>query len=552
MSGAVRALVWRAGAEGLVRSELPPISAAALSGLREGGLPAVCVVAEGDLQRFCELPEEVVDCGRKPRGRGLAALLLGHDRVPLLRGYRHPGQLVRGTRALLAHALGRDDRNLYLLGVPEALLARLWERSSWGGRATAASAPASAPESAWAALSQLLEVEEVPAALARRYLGDAPEARVVRQLVLRAARTDHPVLVLGETGTGKEVVARAIHDLGPRKTEPFTPVNCGAIPPDLLESELFGHEPESFTGARRRKEGLWRAAGHGTLFLDEIGELPPMQQVKILRALEAGTVRPVGGEAEVPVRARVVAATNRDVLAMVRAGRFREDLYYRLRLFLIPTPPLRDHAADVPLLAQAFWHELTGGEGKPLPRPLLAELAGYRWPGNARELKAILANLYVLFGARGFGVPHLRAVLRVPGGEAPAARTDAEAEIRLHRAECLRHLRRVEEALRACDVTLRSAFAAAPDDSAAAAATRAAVAQRAEELRLLMLHPLLFHGEEPFASLDHVEEGLRELLPLLDQDLVAARRGWQRLQAGPLEEARLAVVREAERLLARL
>ena len=173
--------------------------------------------------------------------------------------------------------------------------------------------------------------------------------------------------------------------MAPGRQEKFTPVNCGAIPRELLESELFGHEKGSFTGAVHRKMGLWEVADQGTLFLDEVGDLALGHQVKILHALQNGCIRRVGGEKEIQVDARVIAATNRNLFSMVQAGHFREDLYYRLREFLIRTPALRDHPGDIPLLAQAFWAKIVHDETKPCPRKSFRNLnptAGRETPGN--------------------------------------------------------------------------------------------------------------------------------------------------------------------------
>src|SRR5512137_690573 len=185
-------------------------------------------------------------------------------------------------------------------------------------------------------------------------LGDAPAIREVRQLVEKLAPTRTTVLITGESGTGKEVVARAIHAAGERRDQPFVAINCGAIPEGLIESELFGHEKGSFTGASEQKAGLFQVAGTGTLFLDEIAELPHPVQVKLLRALQERKIRRVGGNADIALQARVLAATNRDLEAEVKAGRFREDLFYRLNVIQIRMPPLRERRGDIPGFVALF------------------------------------------------------------------------------------------------------------------------------------------------------------------------------------------------------
>jgi len=208
-------------------------------------------------------------------------------------------------------------------------------------------------------------------------IGKSPAMDRLRDLIKRVANSTTSVLITGESGTGKEMVARALHFQSPRADEPFVVLNCGAIPENLIESELFGHIKGAFTGAIAAKEGLFRAANGGTLFLDEVGELPPPLQVKLLRVLQDRKVRPVGGSAEVEVDVRVVAATNRDVESEVEAGTFREDLFYRLNVIRIEAPPLRERPEDIPVLAGYFLQKH-------------AALQGRRLEGNVRELENIV------------------------------------------------------------------------------------------------------------------------------------------------------------------
>jgi transcriptional regulator with GAF, ATPase, and Fis domain len=219
-------------------------------------------------------------------------------------------------------------------------------------------------------------------------VGDAPAFRAMLTDLQRVAAVVHPVLLRGETGTGKELAARYIHDIGARAGRPFVAINCASIVDNLAESSLFGHVRGAFTGAVRAHAGAFVAADHGTLFLDEVGELPLPLQAKLLRALEQRRVLPVGGELEVPVDVRVIAATHRDVVAMVRAGRFREDLYHRLGVLLVELPPLRERPTDIPLLLDAFVRKTAAEIGRPvsLAPGCAAAASRHRWPGNIREL----------------------------------------------------------------------------------------------------------------------------------------------------------------------
>ena len=215
----------------------------------------------------------------------------------------------------------------------------------------------------------------------------------------RIAPTPATILLSGESGTGKEVAARALHRMSPRADGPFVPVNCAAISPELIESELFGHVKGAYTGAQQSRGGLFYYARGGTLFLDEISELPLSAQAKLLRALEERRIRPVGSEQEIAVDVRVIAATNRQMTAEVAAKRFRQDLYYRLQVLEVTLPPLRDRPEDIPLLVEHFMAQLTPTLGVPalsLDPRILARLSDYDWPGNVRELRNLVERSLIL------------------------------------------------------------------------------------------------------------------------------------------------------------
>ncbi|MFT3768076.1 MAG: sigma 54-interacting transcriptional regulator [Minicystis sp.] len=283
-------------------------------------------------------------------------------------------------------------------------------------------------------------------------VGTSEAMRRVYALIDRVKDTDVPVLITGESGTGKEVVARAIHNAGPRGKKPFVGINCGAIPEHLLESELFGHVRGAFTGADRDRKGLFREATEGTILLDEIGEMPQKMQAGLLRVLQEKVVRPVGGQREEPVDTRVIAATHRDLASMVEAGKFREDLYYRLHVIQVRVPPLRERLEDLPLLIDHFlgiFAARYNRERRSVSRAALKRLMAFNWPGNVRQLENVLLNAWVLsdepeLAIEDFELPSARPPR--PLAEEPARRV--ETSLDAHKAG---ERERILEALARCN-----------------------------------------------------------------------------------------------------
>jgi DNA-binding NtrC family response regulator len=269
-------------------------------------------------------------------------------------------------------------------------------------------------------------------------IGSGPAMQRVAELVNKVAPSNASVVISGESGTGKEVVARAIHNLSPRRERPFLALNCSAIPGTLIESELFGYERGAFTGADQRRLGSFELAHNGTLFLDEIGELPLELQAKFLRVLEERRIRRLGGRSEVEVDVRVICATNRDLKQEIQRGRFREDLYFRLHVFSILLPTLRERREDIPLLVHHFiekYNAETGKRVQGLAPSAMAVLQGYAWPGNIRELRNTVERAMILVDGDVIGEEHLppdmqasrpeAALLRVPLG-LPVDRVERE------------------------------------------------------------------------------------------------------------------------------
>ncbi len=244
-------------------------------------------------------------------------------------------------------------------------------------------------------------------------VGNSPQMQALRQQISRVARSQAPIFISGKSGSGKELVARAIHYQGPRGKGPFIPVNCGAIPSELMESEFFGHKKGSFSGAFQDKQGLFQAANGGTLFLDEVADLPLHMQVKLLRAIQEKSVRPIGEERETQIDVRILSATHKNLAREVSTGNFREDLFYRINVIEISVPGLSEHAQDIPELTALFLERLAQREGIAMPKlapSALAAMESYSFPGNVRELENMLERAMALFDGKEISAHDLQLV----------------------------------------------------------------------------------------------------------------------------------------------
>ncbi|MDR2391511.1 MAG: sigma 54-interacting transcriptional regulator [Planctomycetota bacterium] len=265
----------------------------------------------------------------------------------------------------------------------------------------------------------------------RNIIGKSREMRIVFDQIAQAASSRSTVLVNGETGTGKELVAEALHYNGDRADKPFVKVNCAALPESLIESELFGHEKGAFTGAVARRQGRFEQADGGTIFLDEIGDISQLMQVKLLRVLQEREFERVGGRETIKIDVRVIAATHRDLFAMAREGRFRSDLFYRINVFPIYLLPLRRRQSDIPLLAEFFLDKYARNAGKrivSISPEVMDILSRHAWPGNVRELENCIEHAVILANGSSIGVEHLPASLRFPADE-PGARMDFKSQV---------------------------------------------------------------------------------------------------------------------------
>lgn len=529
-----------------------------MEAIKTGEHPLVYIVYERDLDQLRMLKGVIEDRGKKHKAKGLSNLLLGREKIPVIDGgFSSAGRLISSVKTLLNNA--KADSNIYIIGVVDHVFNDLciMEEKGTGlpakSKATRRDRADRAKEVQIRSLMKLIGCEPVPPKLKEAYIGESIEAELVRQLILRASQIDDPVLILGDTGTGKEVVAREIHHYSKRKGHRFVTVNCGAISPELFEGELFGHKRGAFTSAVIDRKGLWREADGGTLFLDEIGDLSLPHQVKILRALQEGTVRPVGEEREYKVSARIIAATNRDLLSMVQSGQFREDLYYRLRCFLIETPELKNHLEDVPRLTTAIWEDITKNKCQPLSQKILDELQSYRWPGNVRELKMVLIHLYGLFRkANRMQVNHLNFVFQKRGYEQYASPSGRGAKTKkgyCNSLESMQHLRRVYEVIRAAEVTIAPLIAERKTDKKVITGVDSALQLRLDELDRLCLYPLRFYDQQTFDEVNSLKSKLLFFKSLLKENPKSALQHWKENAADEFSLAMSSVLDEIEKVM---
>jgi transcriptional regulator with GAF, ATPase, and Fis domain len=361
-----------------------------------------------------------------------------------------------GVRYCLAIGAFRDTRRL-----PDALVGRLrlvgdlfvlaLERARSDRRLHGALAELSALKDRLHAENVYLREAARPRSAADALVSQSPAFRAATDELRKVAPTRATVLLLGETGTGKELMAGAIHELGPRADRPLIKVNCAALPATLIEAELFGREKGAYTGALSRQVGRFELADGGTIFLDEVGDLPLELQPKLLRVLQDGELERVGGAKTIQVDVRVIAATNRDLDEAVRDGKFREDLFYRLNVFPIRLPPLRQRVADIPMMVWRFAREFADAMGRPverIPEETMAALARYRWPGNVRELRNVVERAMILA---------TDSTLRIALPEAPGVRVPAATATTLLQSE----RRLIEAALAQCGWRIRGESGAA-------------------------------------------------------------------------------------------
>lgn len=551
--------------------------------------PSVCLVRASDLPSLRALNDLVVDRKRKHPARALAKIMLGQSKPALLEGtYKCAGQMRRSFSTLLDHAKKRGERNLYIISVDDDLFDECWAATH--RTAQAAQPPSDAPvEQPSSALDQPQATKGVnepqkngaapgsrkptadkpakeddfdwvpvprygpiPEELRAAYLGVSKPYETVHRLILHTGKRSAGVLIQGETGTGKEIVAQAIHRFGKRRNRPFVVVHCGSIPEELFEAELFGSAKGSYTGADRDKAGLFEEARDGSIFLDEIGDLPLRLQVKLLRVLESKRFRRVGENKERVMKAHVIAAAHGDLLDRVKAGEFRDDLYFRICPYVIHTPSLRDHPEDIRVMAQAFMKRYTNDPHYSLSEEVIRELQSYRWPGNVRELQHVLNRVYEYFGTKPLQVSDLQALLLLDKHEelllpkAPKPRKTI-ARYLMNR---LRHLQRTDRTIRACKVSARDVVYLGKDDAESVEALQASFIRYHDKLEGLCRRPLLFGSMDTFRVVHRLKALVGDFLWALSAHLGQALIEWRQKLRPQFKRTQAALFDEVDKLVA--
>jgi DNA-binding NtrC family response regulator len=494
--------------------------------LRADYAGSVGVAAVAQLETLAAgFPGAVDKLRKKPKAKQLDDLMFRKEKVPLMDvrfaersgpagkperfGYRTTGRLrAQGIQDLLKKAAQDESPNFYLLGVDAKTFEEL--RPKPGPQVVGAMDEQER-------LRRFKQDDDQTEALKRDFAGDIEAARVVRRMILIAAGSDEPVIILGASGTGKEIIARKIHELSPRHEGAIVPLNCAAFGSEMLEAELFGHVKGAFTYAVKDRPGLWEEAHQGTLFLDEIGDLSLEHQAKILRASRDRKIRRVGSNELWDADARLVTATNRDIDAMVRNGQFREDLYYRLAVLIIRTPTIREYQDEPGVfnkLAQHLWSWLEGEEKRTRPQAssappaseLSAEVLDYlrrqSWPNNIRGLKNTLRRFRAVFGAELPTVGLLEFILGYMG-QGPTFRQGSATGVQglLSRQACLQQLDRAGESVRLCKNIIRPLLLGRTPSRKALRQMQERLAACLERLEDLCARPqLLLRAYEPLGQ----------------------------------------------------
>ena len=506
---------------------LSPNATTGLSETRPASAPAVYVIRLSDVGKLAAC-KDCIDCNTQKRtGKSnttiqLSRYVLGkYPRIPLLRTcYESAGRLVAGIRALFDKARSADEKNVYIIGagemVYETLLAEVKRNKGPTGTARRV----------------FLHGIVVDKDLERTYLGWSAMFDEVRKRIIVAAGCDLTTLIYGDTGTGKELIARAIHQRSSREgTGKYLIVNCGGIPHDLLETELFGCEPHVVTGVPKLKIGMWEDANNGTLFLDEVGDMSPDHQARVLRALENGKIRRVGGNEEIKVNTRIIAATNRDLKALMDRGLFRRDLYARLTGMTIYAPALRESADDLEMLAQELWRSITRGKLPALTSALIALLPKYTRTGNVRQLQNILNRLAAYMKAEHIteiDTRYFEDAVRDPWeGLVPNQPNAPDPKVGAYRATCLETLRRASKSVRKCETLIRPFLKTKKPDGQWVEVLLFGLRRLTEELERDCGDPSAFFTHEAFTAVTDFRDGMARTANRIEDKPSQAGDAWE-------------------------
>lgn len=538
--------------------ELSLNSAEDVAELRTKRMPAIYVLEGKELTKLRQFDSVIVDRGRKHPSRTLSSYLLGMSKIPTVKAdYVAAGRVINALHKLIKQSQEKDDQNIYILGVSTALMKELLVQAGSheqdGGNSGDGNDSLSGDK--YSGGDDLFSYSD------RRLIGVSRQINDLRSRIKDVADQDASVLIEGESGTGKNLVARSIHECGNRRGEPFIALNVAALPRERIEAELFGWVKGSFPNALYDKKGMWVVAGRGTLVLDEIGDFDPDLQKKLLTVVEEGVLLPVGATRQVKVHARVIACTNRDLAAKVADGSFSEPLYWRLFPFQLRTPSLRERPEDIGPIAQHLWKQITGGNGSNLDENILNQLRCQAWPGNIRELEAVLRRLYVYYKKGRPDSDDLATILRLHTSVvSPAQSKNARRGPEDMRVDCLNHLHRVDQIVRSIKIAFRPISSTRKKWGVGDAGANLyespeglveyAVAQEERQLDLLCEQPLLFYDQLVFKEVYHLKGMLLYLLGLLRKNGRGAKAFYQKELKPQLELVTELLFRTMRELLA--
>ncbi len=501
-------------------------------------IPSLILIPQSDMDQIIAWDDLIQNRGEKHGDRELFKYFPGTEKIPLLlSNHRSTGKVESSIKKFLERLVKESPRfnehNMFVMALDDDLFFEILEKNkvSWAAEVRAQeqkydSAGHNPPSRGTNGDNSENKRTRNENMLKSVFFGNSPPIHRVRNQLLQAGEHDQIMLLLGETGTGKSRAARAIHEVSSLSQHPFVTFACGAVIGTLFESELFGHVKGAFYGADSDRKGLWRQAGEGTLFFDEIGDLPLDQQLKLLDAFERNVVRPVGSDKEMPVKARLIFATNQDLDAMVRRKVFREDLYWRIRHITIEMPPLQVQKDSIPYIAQELWKKIGNKKDyHALPHEILQHLQQMDWPGNVRSLIAVLKCLhYQNFKKHPKDIHDLYDAsasihLSLKKQSSESEPTANGNEVDLHRVRCLQHLKKAEEWVRACQKVFEPY---APGNSKVEQLEKLdplLISNRIEQVKNLTSEPFHFYKEESFMLINNLQGKLAYFSELLEKKL---------------------------------